>query len=75
MTEEENELKILVDLIDSKITEWCLLYKISPLSLIATVLARLALFAKSLGAVDDFIQLLDHVKETVKKDNAEKVVH
>ena len=76
----DDDLKLLVDEVDEALIQLTIKYKIEPLSLTGVMLARMAIAAKAVNNIPDFISLLESSKETLLTEldptaKIDKVVH
>jgi hypothetical protein len=72
---EDNTLTDLVEQVDIQMLKWMSQNNISPLNLIAVVLARLTWLAQQTNCTEDFLHLLESPREMISKDDKEQVVH
>ncbi len=76
MDQSDEMLDQLAMDVDTELLRWITTFEMPPLSLSAVVLARLAWLAKIGNYEKDFLELLEHPKEILNKDESPvKMVH
>jgi hypothetical protein len=76
----DDNLRLLVDEVDEFLICSNIKYKMDPLSLTGVILARLAITAKAVNGMSEFLNLLDSSKETLANEldsinKTDKIVH
>lgn len=70
-----DELLDLAEQIDITLVKWCIENKLSPLTVFAVILARMTFVVRETNIDNDFIKLLESVKESLHETDNIGTIH